>query len=395
MQITDVETILLSCPVPEEETWRLGGARIGSYTIGSFQPGSKGVKADMVIVRVHTDEGITGIGEPSPYGEVIPLRNSIVRLRPHLIGKDPFDVDLLSTPFRYGRRVDRLAMAGVNIACWDIMGKATGRPVCQLLGGCQADKIRAYASGGINWEFLGKPEIIVEEALGYLEQGFTAFKFRIGLDRRFIDAIKAVREAVGYEMDLMIEGNMRFRSPTEAIGMAKKFERYEPFWFEEPISGDNLEGYVEIRKALPDIPITGGESRGSAAEFKPWIDRRAYDIVQPDCNVTGISEAKRIAYLASLQGLFCCPHNWHNAVTTAANLHLVASISNHLVLEMQRTCHWSCPAFRTEIVEEPLEPKKGYLEVPKKPGLGIDLNEEALGKYPFKEGPIQVPWQAI
>ncbi|MDH5686542.1 MAG: hypothetical protein OEZ48_01535, partial [Candidatus Bathyarchaeota archaeon] len=126
MQITDIETILLSCPVPEQETWRLGGARIGSYTKGSFQLGSKGVKADMVIVRVHTDEGITGIGEPSPYGEAMPLRDSIVRLRPHLIGKDPFDVDLLSTPFRYGRRVDRLAMAGVNIACWDIMGKATG-----------------------------------------------------------------------------------------------------------------------------------------------------------------------------------------------------------------------------------------------------------------------------
>jgi len=395
MQITDIDTILLSCPVPEEETWRLGGTREGSYTKGSFQLGSKGVKADTVIVRVHTDEDIAGIGEPSPYAGAVPLRDAIVRLRPHLIGKDPFDVDLLSIPFRYGRRVDRLAMAGVNIACWDIMGKATGRPVCLLLGGWHADRIRVYASGGINWEFLRKPEILVNEAMRYLEEGFTAFKFRIGPDRRFVDAIKAVREAVGYEMDLMIEGNMRFRSPAEAIGMARKFERYEPFWFEEPISGNNIEGYVEIRKALPDIPITGGESRGSAAEFKPWIDRPAYDIVQPDCNVTGISEAKRIAYLASLQGLFCCPHNWHNVITTAANLHLVASISNHLVLEMQRTWHWSCPAFRTEIVEEPLEPKRGYLEVPKKPGLGIELNEEAMEKYPFREGPVQVPWQAV
>jgi len=385
MQITDIETILLSCPVPEEKSWKLGGL--------PGQPGWKGVKADMVIIKVHTDEDIVGFGEPSPYGEAIPLKESVERLKPSLIGRDPFDVDLFPLPSRYGRNVDRLAMAGINIACWDIMGKATGRPVSQLLGGIRAEKIRAYASGGINWEFLKKPETIAREAAEYLEQGFTAFKFRIGPDRRFIDVIKTVREMVGDSMDLMIEGNMRFRSPAEAVRIAKQFERYEPFWFEEPISGDNLEGYIEIRKALPDIPITGGESRSNASEFKPWIDRRAYDIVQPDCNVTGISEAKRIAYLASLQGLFCCPHNWHNAITTAANLHLVASIPNHMVLEMQRTWHWSCPAFRTEIVEEPLEPKNGYIEVPKKPGLGIELNEKALKKYPFKEGPIQVPWE--
>ncbi|MCD6528881.1 mandelate racemase/muconate lactonizing enzyme family protein [Candidatus Bathyarchaeota archaeon] len=386
MQITEIETILLSCKVPGDKAWRLGGI--------AGQPGWMGVKADMVIVKVYTDEGIVGLGEPSPYGGAIPLREAVERLKPHLIGKDPFDVDLFPLPWRYGRSVDRLAMAGINMACWDIMGKATGRPICQLLGGCRTDKVRVYASGGINWEFLKKPEILAKEAMEYLEQGFTAFKFRIGPDERFINAIKAVRDAVGYDMDLMIEGNMRFRTPAEAIRMAKKFERYEPFWFEEPISGDNLEGYREIRRALPHIPITGGESKGSALEFKPWIDRRAYDIVQPDCNVMGISEAKRVAYLASLQGLLCCPHNWHNAITTAANLHLVASIPNHLVLEMQRTWHWSCPAFRTEIVEEPLEPKNGYLEVPKKPGLGVELNEEALKKYPFKEGPVQVPWKA-
>ncbi|RJS91469.1 mandelate racemase/muconate lactonizing enzyme family protein [Candidatus Bathyarchaeota archaeon] len=385
LKIKDVEVILLSCPIPKEKRWKLGGI--------AGQPGWQGVKADMVIIKVHTDEGITGIGEPSPYGGATRLRDAIMRLKPYLIGKDPFDVDLFTLPHRHDR-VDALAMAGINIACWDIMGKATGRPICQLLGGRHADRIRVYASGGINWEFVKKPEILVKEAMEYLEQGFTAFKFRIGPDRRFINAIKAVREAVGYEMDLMIEGNMRFSSPAQAIRMAKKFERYEPFWFEEPISGDNMKGYIEIRRALPDIPITGGESRLNCMEFKPWIENRAYDIVQPDCNVTGISEAKRIAFLASLEGLFCCPHNWHNVITTAANLHLVASIPNHLVLEMQQTWHWSCPAFRTEIVKEPLEPKNGYLEVPNKPGLGIELDEKALEKYPFREGPVQIPWEA-
>ena len=219
-------------------------------------------------------------------------------------------------------------------------------------------------------------------------------KLRIGPDKRFIEAIRAVRDAVGYDFDLMIDGNMRFVNPPQAIKFAKMFERYEPYWFEEPIPAipTNIEGYVEIRKALPQIPITGGEGKISVEQMKPWIDKRAYDIVQCDANVTGISELKRIAYLASLNGMLCCPHNWHNAITTAANLQVVASIPNHHVLEMQRTCHWSCPEFRTEIIKEKLEPKKGYLKVPTKPGLGIELNEDVFRKYPFKEGPITVPW---
>lgn len=146
---------------------------------------------------MYTDEGIVGLGEPSPYGGAIPLKEAVERLKPHLIGKDPFDVDLFVIPWRYGRSVDRLAIAGINIACWDIMGKATGRPVCQLLGGCHANRIKVYASGGINWEFLRKSEIIANEAMEYLEQGFTAFKFRIGPDKRFINVIKTVRETVG------------------------------------------------------------------------------------------------------------------------------------------------------------------------------------------------------
>jgi galactonate dehydratase len=387
MRITDVETILLSRPVSEEETWRLGG-------IGG-QSGLKGVKADMVILKVHTDEGITGIGEPSPYGGALSLRNTIHTLTPLLVGKDPFDVDRLTAVGRREvGRVESYAWAGVNMALWDVVGKAVGRPVYQLLGGAYTDRVRAYASGGIDWRFVKHPEMLVQEAVGYAEEGFTAMKLRIGPDRRFITAIKAVREAIGYDFDLMIEGNMRFRTPPQAIRYARLFERYEPHWFEEPIpaSPPNIEGYVELRRALPDIPITGGEGKTSAAQMKPWIDERAYDIVQCDANVTGISELKRIAFLAGLEGLLCCPHNWHNAITTAANLQVVAAIPNHHVLEVQRTHHWSCPAFRTEIVDQPPEPKNGYIEVPQTPGLGITLNEDAFSRYPFREGPIAVPW---
>jgi galactonate dehydratase len=390
VEIVDVETILLSRLIPEEETWRLGGNR--------GQPGTKGIKADMAILKIHTDEDIIGIGEPSPYGGAIALKNAIEEIKPLLIGKDPFDVDLLTSQgrrIRPGRLVDNYVWAGVDMALWDIIGKASKRPIHKLLGGAYTKKVRAYASGGIDWRFVKKPAILVEEAIGYVEKGFTAMKLRIGPDKRFITAIKAVRDAVGYDFDLMIEGNTRFSNPPRAIKYAKMFERYEPYWFEEPIPAlsTNIEAYVEIRRALPQIPITGGESKISVEEMKPWIDGRAYDIVQCDANVTGISELKRIAYLASLSGISCCPHNWHNAITTAANLQVVASIPNHHVLEMQRTCHWSCPEFRTDIIKDDLEPKNGYIEVPKKPGLGIELNEDAFNKYPFQEGPLTAPWQ--
>jgi len=375
VKIKDIETVLLSCPVPEEKTWRLDGR--------------KGVKADMVIVKVHTDEGITGIGEPSPYGGALNLRLTIEQLKQGFTGRDPFDVELLTAPT--GSRVESMAMAGINMALWDIMGKAVNKPVYRLLGGAYTNRVRAYASGGINWVWFKHPEVLAEEIRGYLDEGFTAFKIRIGPDKRFLDAIRVARETLGDGMDLMVEGNMRFNTSEQAIAMARRFERYNPFWFEEPIPGNNIEGYVEIRKALPQIPITGGESLCTRFEFKERIDRRAYSIVQPDSNYAGLSEARRIAFMASLEGLPCCPHNWHNAVTTAANLQLVASIPNHMVLEMQRTWHYSCPAFRSEIVVNPSEPKNGYLEVPKEPGLGVELDDRALAKYPFREGPIWVP----
>ena len=179
MEIVDVETILLTHLIPEEETWYLGG-------IGG-KPGTKGIKADMVILKIHTDEGITGIGEPSPYGGAIALKNAIEEIKPLLIGKDPFDVDLVTSRgrrIRRGRLVDNYVWAGIDMALWDIMGKASKRPVHKLLGGAYTDKVRVYASGGIDWRFIKKPAILVKEAMGYIEKGFTAMKLRIGPDKR-------------------------------------------------------------------------------------------------------------------------------------------------------------------------------------------------------------------
>ncbi|MEM3028232.1 MAG: enolase C-terminal domain-like protein, partial [Candidatus Bathyarchaeia archaeon] len=206
-------------------------------------------------------------------------------------------------------------------------------------------------------------------------------------------------DAVGSDMDLIIEANMRFRTAKQAIRIAKKFERYDPLWFEEPVRATtpaDIRAYLEIRRAVPSIPISGGEGKMDPQEFKPWIDSHAYDIVQPDCLRTGITGAKKIAYMAELEGLLCCPHDWFSAPSNAANLQLAASIPNHYLLEIQTTWWGSCPAFRaiegTEILKEPLKMKKGYIEIPKKPGLGIEFDEKAVQKFPYIDGPWTEPW---
>ncbi|MEM2927032.1 MAG: mandelate racemase/muconate lactonizing enzyme family protein [Candidatus Bathyarchaeia archaeon] len=391
MKIKDIEAIPLSCPIPEEKAWRLGGRQLQDGR--SYAMGQKGVKADMLILKVVTDEGIVGWGE-SFGANVSPSRGKaeLEEMRPRLIGADPFK--LIHTPSG-GWGIS----PGIHIACWDIVGKALKKPLCELLGGPTASEVRPYASGGIDWNFLKDPKLIVEEAKGYFEEGFKAFKFRIPPDDRAVSLVKAIRDAFGNDLDPIVEANGRFRTAKQAIRIAKKFERYDPLWFEAPLPETPMymHGYLEIAKAIKGVPISGGEGKLSAQEFKPWIDSHAYEIVQPDASIASLIEAKRVAYLAELEGLLCCPHNWGNAIANAANLHLVASIPNHYLLEFQRTWHWSCPAFRalegTEILKDPLEMKNGLIQVPKKPGLGIEPDEEAFRKFPYKEGPYAVPWE--
>jgi L-alanine-DL-glutamate epimerase-like enolase superfamily enzyme len=392
MKIKEIEAIPISHPIPEEHAWRLGGRQLPDGR--SYAMGEKGVKVDMLVLKVVTDEGIVGWGEG--FGaNVSPLRGKaeLEGLKPRLVGSDPFK--LIHTPSG-GWGIS----PGINIACWDIVGKALKKSLCELLGGPTATEIRPYASGGIDWNFLKDPKILVKEAEGYLEEGFRAFKFRIPPDDRAVSLVKAIRDAFGDDLDPIVEANMRFRTAKAAIRIARKLEKYDPLWFEEPVRAEtpaDMRAYLDIRRAVPSIPVSGGEGKPSARDFKPWIDSHAYDIVQPDASIASLTEAKRVAYMAELEGLLCCPHNWGNAIANAANLHLVASIPNHYLLEFQRTWHWSCPAFRalegTEILKEPLEMRDGLIQVPRKPGLGIEVDEEALKKFPYKEGPYAVPWE--
>ena len=383
MEITDVETIKLSCPVPENEQWRLSGIR---------SDGIQGAKNDMVIVRLHTETGHVGIGEPSPYGGAEDLEAAIEAMTPHLLGEDPHDVARLGTPTADQRHgAVRYALAGIDQACWDLIGKAAGEPVSNLLGGRYAEEIPVYASGGIDWTFLEDPDRLVAEAERYVGAGFEAFKFRIGPDERFLDAIDALDAAVGDELDLIFEGNARFTLP-EAIRMGERLRQYEPRWFEEPLQTSDLDGYRRLRQALPDVRITGGEMATSFDRLAPWLDADAYDVVQPDANVMGITETKRVADYARYHDIPCVPHSWHNAITMAANLQVVAAIPNRELLEWQRTWHYSAEPFRTDILVEPIAFADGCLQVPEGPGLGIELDEDVIDEYPYEAGPVQKEW---
>ena len=368
LKITDVKVTLLSYELPPEKQWVSGTFLVW--------------KCDAILVQIFTDKGIVGIGEPSPYGGPEQVKQFIEEYaRPRLIGQNPFDVEKLcatwgDSPFRY-----QVAWAGLDAALWDIIGKARGLAVWKLLaaGNAPNPHIRMYASGGVEYAWHKRPEALIEEAVRHRDAGYTAFKFRIGTDwkrsgmtvAKYIPWIRRLREAVGPKMDLMQESNMRL-TLEECLELCPVLEELRFLWFEEPINrrGEKaIEGHIRIRQALKTVKVSGGETMATRFDFKQWIDRDAYDIVQPDCNTTGITEAWHIAAIAGLRSKHCCPHNWHGGLTTMANAALVAGIPNRFMLELNQTFN----PLKEEVFRNPLVVRNGYLDLPDRPGFGVEL----------------------
>lgn len=379
MEIKNVETILLSCPVPKEHQldWDAGTTL-------------RELKVDMTIIKITTDEGITGIGEASNYVDPKMVKMQIENFKSELIGKDPFEVEKLteSLHLRWTESgfLRSTSIAAINQALWDIVGKKTKQPVSKLLGGRYADRVKAYASAG---QMSRTAKEIYKEALNFYDMSLTAYKLRVTFDDA-VDKVEAAREAFGTDSEIMVECNMLLPNAKTAIKMIKKIEKYEPTWVECPLVYTDIEGYIEIRSKV-DVPIAAGENLDNFLKFKEWVDRDAMDVIQPDCNLAGFNEARKAAIYASYRGMPCCPHNWHNAITRAANAQLIASVPNHFMLEMNITWNHSCPAFKEEIVDEPIKVKNGYIDIPNRPGLGVELNEDAVKKYPYIEGPKSAP----
>jgi L-alanine-DL-glutamate epimerase-like enolase superfamily enzyme len=273
-------------------------------------------------------------------------------------------------------------MSGIDMALWDIFAQSLGVPIYKLLGGGYRTRIPAYASGG-----HAPAEHAAEEALGYLEKGFKAVKMRVGgMDAPHqvsgsIARIRAVREAIGPDVDLMIDAHGSLNETT-AVRLAREAEPYDIAWFEEPTASDNWDGMARVRDATT-IPVATGENEFTHFDFRDLIARQAADILQPDLAVVGgFTAARRVGVLAQAANLQCIPHVWGSAILFAASLHLAAALPNCPIFEFRQV---SCGLFADLIEGSPEIDDEGCVVVPDRPGLGITLDlEEAKRKFKFE-----------
>lgn len=334
------------------------------------------------VVEVHTDEGIVGIGSGG-----VPNRWEVSGL--FLMGQDPFNIEqhvwhLRSMAFFLGRPWP------VEIALWDIIGKATGQPVYRLLGG-GADKLKAYASTGE----LRPLEPRVEACQKIVEDGFKAFKLRFHSEdvRDDIKTLAAVRKAVGDDIDIMVDGNWGWRITPDpqkhrwdlktAIYAAKAMEEHGVYWLEEPLDAYDYNGLAELRSHLTTLRLAGGELNRGPEEIETYLEKGCFDVYQPDCTfIGGISTTQKIAAMVKAKGKVFTPHTWTNGIGFAANLHCAAAFGNAAYIEFPYDPPVWTPEHRDFPLTEPFQiDSQGYVHLPQKPGLGIELDEDKLKKY--------------
>ncbi len=343
------------------------------------------------IVEVSTDEGITGWGEC--YGPAAVNKALIdTQYRPRVIGRDPFDVevvweDLYNRIKDYGAQGFSItALSGIDIALWDIMGRAVNKPVHKLIGGAHRAEVQAYATGLYFIDMERLVEEAVEEAQKYAAQGFHAIKMKIGLGDAKLDLrrVAAVREAIGPGVKLAVDANHCFTVP-QAIQLGRAMEELDLMWFEEPISPEDHAGYAQVSQAL-DMAVAGGENDFTRWGFRDIIASKAMDIVQPDvCAAGGISECRKIAALASAHGVECVPHAWGSAIGLAATVQFLAALPDTPpclrpappMLEFEQTPN----PLRDHLAKEPIVQVNGIVAVPGGPGLGIEVDRAVLNQY--------------
>lgn len=329
-------------------------------------------------VLVHTDEGITGLGEG--VGDPALVQATVERrLKPILIGEDPFDIERLWWKMFAGAVYWDLkgtlltAISGVDIALWDLKAKALGVPVYQLLGGAFRGRVKAYASD-LFWD---EPEVMAEAAAKYVADGFSIVKTHVGRDPEGDMArVRTIRHAIGDQAGLMIDINCNFDRPT-ALSMGRRFKEVNPFWYEEPLPPYDLEGYRELKERL-DLPIAAGENEFTKYGFLELFRRGAVDYAMPDiARIGGLTEAVKICALAEAFNVPCSPHSYSGGVLLAATLHLMAASPSTDLLEFDVTG----TSIYEELFIEPLSVQEGSVSVPHGAGLGIELKEEIRRRY--------------
>ena len=350
-------------------------------------------RTNWVFVKVYTDEGIDGVGEGTLEYKEKALVGAVEHIKSYLLGKDPRTIekhfhDIYRDAYWRGGAVLTSALSAVEMALWDILGKSLNVPVYQLLGGKVNDDCRIYING---W-FAGAktPEEFGAKAKDAVKKGVTAMKWDpfgknyMQISNKDLDTalkcVAAVRDSVGSEVDLLIEGHGRFDVPT-GIKIAKELEQFKVMWFEEPVPPNNLEALKAVKDKSP-VAISAGERLYTRFDYNELFRLRASDYIQPDVShAGGIMELKKIAAIAEAHYIPFAPHNPSGPVANAATLQLAACCPNFCILEIM----YSDVDYRKFITNENLEYKDGRIKIGDKAGLGIELNEEECLKHPYKE----------
>ncbi len=373
MKITDVKTLVMGT------SWR-----------------------NLTFVKVETDEGLTGVSEVRMNNRTDALVAYLDGAKKrHVIGRDPFNTeDLYQRMFRndYGRAGEIVAtgISIVEVACWDIIGKALNQPVYRLLGGACRNEIKAYANGWYRVERT--PEEFHAAAKKVLEKGYKALKFdpfgagyyELSYEEklRSVSLVEAVRDAVGPDVEILVEMHGRF-SPYTAIEISAELEQFKPSWVEEPVPPDNIAALAKAADKI-NLPVATGERLHNKFEYRELITLQAADILQPDITQTGgFSETKKIAAMGDMCYMTVAPHNVGGPVSTATALHFAASTPNFKIQE-----HFNdfSEAWVKEAATGCPEVIDGYFSLPGGPGLGMELNEELIAEHPYREGSFNL-WE--
>jgi galactonate dehydratase len=350
---------------------------------------------NLTFVVVRTDEGLEGVGEVRMINQTDALLGYLGEAVPnHVLGADPFAIEALVQRMWRGEyaRAGEIAMSALAVietACWDIVGKALGQPVYRLFGGPVRDRIKAYANGWYTVERT--PEEFHAAATRVAEHGYRALKldpfgagtYELEPHERMhaLALVEAVRDAVGPEVEILIEMHGRF-TPAAAIAISRELERFDPSWIEEPVPPENLSALAKVAERV-NIPVATGERIHSRHEFRELFELQAADVIQPDLTMCGgIAETRKLAATAETYYVLVAPHNVGGPVSTAAALHLAACTPNFKIQEhfndfTEAYVKYAAPG-NPEVVD-------GSFALPDGPGLGVELNEDVIEEHPRRE----------
>ncbi|MBM3737047.1 MAG: mandelate racemase/muconate lactonizing enzyme family protein [Acidobacteria bacterium] len=347
-----------------------------------------------VFAKVQTDEGLYGIGEGTLNFFARTVETAIHEIKQHILGMDPFQVEAISARlirdiYTDGAQIHMCAVAAIEIALWDIIGKACNQPIYNLWGGRCHDRLRAYANG---W-YRGPrtPDSFHEKAKEVVRRGYTALKFdpfgsmwrscsRYDFDLS-VDIIRAVRDAVGANVDILIEGHCRF-SPAQAIEFAQAMAPFRPAWFEEPVHHSNIAAMVEVARRSP-VPVATGESLSNKQQFAELLKHDAVSILQPEpLNLGGLYATRKIADMVDAHYGVVAPHSAQGPVCSAACVQLNACLPNFYIHEIFDEFN---EPWEEQLLDHPVKVVNGFIEVGSRPGLGVDINIDFIREHPYRQ----------